>query len=63
MNAGTSLDTTDFYLVVPREYWRKALELEVDLLFHPLFDPQEIEKEKMVVIQEIHLDEDDPGNA
>ena len=61
MNAGTSLDTTDFYLVVPREYWRKALELEVDLLFHPLFDPQEIEKEKMVVIQEIHLDEDDPG--
>jgi len=60
MNAGTSLDTTDFYLVVPQEYWREALELEVDLLFHPLFDPQEIEKEKMVVIQEIHLDEDDP---
>jgi len=60
MNAGTSLDTTDFYLVVPKEYWREALELEVDLVFHPLFDPQEIEKEKMVVIQEIYLDEDDP---
>ncbi len=60
MNAGTSLDTTDFYLVVPREHWREALKLEVDLLFDPLFDPREIEKEKMVVIQEIHLDEDDP---
>ncbi len=60
LNAETSLDTTDFYLVVPKEYWREALELEAELLFHPLLDPKDIEREKMVVIQEIHLDEDDP---
>ncbi|MGQ9747986.1 MAG: M16 family metallopeptidase [Candidatus Caldatribacteriaceae bacterium] len=60
LNAGTSLDTTDFYLVVPTEYWREAFSLIVELLFHPLFDVKDIEREKMVVIQEIHLDEDDP---
>jgi len=60
LNAGTSLDTTDFYLVVPREFWKEALALEMELVTQPLFDPEDIEREKMVVIQEIHLDEDDP---
>ncbi|MCS7242039.1 M16 family metallopeptidase [Candidatus Caldatribacterium sp.] len=60
LNAGTSLDTTDFYLVVPREFWKEALSLEMELVTQPLFDPEDIEREKMVVIQEIHIDEDDP---
>ncbi len=60
LNAGTSLDTTDFYLVVPREFWKEALALEMELVTQPLFDPEDIEREKMVVIQEIHIDEDDP---
>lgn len=60
LNAGTSLDTTDFYLVVPREFWREALGLLIELVTQPLFDPEDIEREKMVVIQEIHIDEDDP---
>jgi zinc protease len=60
LNAGTSLDTTDFYLVVPADYWREAFTLTMELLFRPLFDARDIEREKMVVIQEIHLDEDDP---
>lgn len=60
LNAGTSLDTTDFYLVVPREFWKEALSLEMELVTQPLFDPEDIEREKMVVLQEIHIDEDDP---
>lgn len=60
LNAGTSLDTTDFYLVVPREFWKEALALEMELVTQPLLDPEDIEREKMVVIQEIHIDEDDP---
>lgn len=60
LNAGTSLDTTDFYLVVPRDFWREALSLELELVTQPLLDLEDIEREKMVVIQEIHIDEDDP---
>lgn len=60
LNAGTSLDTTDFYLVVPGEFWKEALALEMELVCQPLFDPEDIEREKMVVVQEIHIDEDDP---
>ncbi len=60
INAGTSLDTTDFYIVVPNNHWEKSLELIIDLVNNPLFDPIEIEREKKVIIQEIHLDEDDP---
>ncbi|MEI6157215.1 MAG: pitrilysin family protein, partial [Atribacterota bacterium] len=60
MNAGTSLDTTDFYIQVPREYWKEGLRLEAELLLRPLFEPPEIEREKMVILQEIHLDDDDP---
>lgn len=60
LNAGTSLDTTDFYLVVPRAFWKEALALEMELVTQPLFDPEDIEREKMVVIQEIHIEEDDP---
>ena len=60
INAGTSLDTTDFYIVVPGEHWKQALALQTELIFHPLFDGEDIEREKNVVIQEIHLDEDDP---
>ena len=60
MNAGTSLDTTDFYIVVPTEHWEKSLDLITELVLNPLFDPIEIEREKNVIIHEIHLDEDDP---
>ncbi|MDI9593688.1 MAG: M16 family metallopeptidase [Atribacter sp.] len=60
INAGTSLDTTDFYIVVPNNHWEKSLELIIDLVNNPLFNPIDIEREKKVIIQEIHLDEDDP---
>ena len=60
INAGTSLDTTDFYIVAPLEHWKQALALIIELIFNPLFDPVDIEREKNVIIQEIHLDNDDP---
>ena len=36
INAGTSLDTTDFYIVVPNNHWEKSLELIIDLVNNPL---------------------------
>ena len=60
MNAGTSLDTTNFYIVAPENCWEKSLELLFELINNPIFDPTEIDREKNVIIREIHLDEDDP---
>lgn len=59
-NAGTSLDTTDFYIVVPAEFWKEAIEILTEMVCRPLFSPTDIEQEKLVVIQEIHIDQDDP---
>ncbi len=60
INAGTSLDTTDFYILVPREFWKEALELLTELVKDPLLSHKDIESEKSVVIQEIHMEEDEP---
>ncbi len=60
INAGTSLDTTDFYILVPREFWKEALELLCELVREPLMSSEDIESEKSVVIQEIHMEDDEP---
>ncbi|HSV32273.1 MAG TPA: pitrilysin family protein [Atribacteraceae bacterium] len=60
MNAGTSLDTTDFYLVVPHDFWQDAVPFMRELIWESSFDPVEMENEKMVVFQEMNIEEDDP---
>lgn len=60
INAGTSLDTTNFYLVLPGEEWKTGIDILAELIGNPLFEAQDIEKEKLVVLQEINIDEDNP---
>ncbi len=60
INAGTSLDTTNFYLVLPGEEWKTGISILAELIGNPLFEVQDIEKEKLVVLQEINIDEDSP---
>jgi len=60
INAGTSLDTTNFYLVLPGEEWKTGISILAELIGNPLFEVQDIEKEKLVVLQEINIDEDNP---
>ena len=59
-NAATSLDYTHYYVVLPSVGWRHALEVLLDSLLNPLFDPQEIERERSVIIEEIKRHEDNP---
>lgn len=61
INASTGLDSTNYYMTVPSEHAQKALELTGDILFNPLFDPGEMEKERDVILKEIRLNRDDPG--
>ncbi|MDI3530961.1 MAG: hypothetical protein PWP60_810 [Candidatus Atribacteria bacterium] len=60
INAGTSLDTTNFYLVLPGEEWEAGIRILAELVTNPLFEAEDIEKEKLVVLQEINIDEDNP---
>jgi len=59
-NASTSLDYTHYYVVLPSAGWRAALDVLMDSLRHPLFDPHEIENERSVIIEEIKRHEDNP---
>jgi len=61
INAATSHDTTEVYLVVKREYLNGALELLSDIVFDPAFDEAELEKEREVILSEIRMNRDEPS--
>ena len=60
MNAFTGKELTSFYVKVPDYHCAMAIELLADIFHHSRFDPEEIDKEKSVVIQEINMLEDTP---
>lgn len=61
VNAYTSFDHTVFYLKVPAEYWVEALKLLRKLVLEVGFDPEEMAREKEVILKEINMGLDDPG--
>ncbi len=60
MNAFTSKEYTGFYIKVSKKYLKLALDVLADILQNSLFKPQNIEKEKGVIIQEINMYQDTP---
>ena len=60
MNAFTGKELTAFYVKVPDYHLPLSIDLLADIFSRSLFDPQEVEKEKSVVQQEIHMVEDTP---
>ncbi|WP_038056636.1 M16 family metallopeptidase [Thermodesulfobacterium hydrogeniphilum] len=60
MNAFTSYDYTCYYAEGPSIITEKALDILSDVVFHPYFDPKELEKEKEVVIEEMKMRLDNP---
>ena len=61
INAYTSIDYTVYHCVVPKNYMDTALDVLSDAIFHSKFDPEELEREKKVVLEEIRMREDQPG--
>ena len=59
-NAGTIYDTTNYYFVLPKEGFVRALEIQADAIANPLFDPAELKKEAEVVIEESNRKYDNP---
>jgi len=59
-NASTSLELTDFYIKSSARDINTGLNIISDLLLNPLFNEEEIEKERGVILQEINMYEDTP---
>ncbi len=63
LNAFTSKECTCFYAKVVDEHLPLAMDIISDLVTAPAFDPDEMEKEKGVVIEEISMSEDSPEDV
>lgn len=59
-NAFTSRDLTGYWAKAASLHTREITDLLSDMYLNPLFDNQEIEKEKGVIVEEINMYEDQP---
>lgn len=61
LNAYTSKETTFLYTAAPRNELVRSMELLNDMIRHATFPLHELEKERTVVLDEIHLYRDTPS--
>ena len=59
-NAFTSYDFTAYYFNFASDRWKTAIDIESDRMTHTIFDPEEYEAEKKVVIEELQAGLDQP---
>lgn len=62
LNAATSLDTTAFYARVLKEDVALALDILADIMLNPAYDPNELDREREVILQEIAATQDSPDD-
>ncbi len=60
INAFTSKELTCYYTKSTGEHLENSLEVLSDIFFNSVFDSNELEKEKGVIIEEINMSEDTP---
>ena len=61
LNGGTDKELTLYWVRVAQPHFALALDVLVDIISNSRFDPEEIEKERSVIIEEIHMTKDSPG--
>lgn len=62
INAYTSSDHTVYHIVLSKRFYEIGLDILSDAIANPAFDPEEIEREKQVVLEEIKRGEDSPDS-
>lgn len=60
MNAGTSYDYTVYWIDGPKNAFEKVVAVLYDLFTAPTFPPDELEKERNVILEEIRRVNDEP---
>ncbi|MFW2488309.1 M16 family metallopeptidase [Clostridium chromiireducens] len=63
INAFTSKEATCYYIKALNTHLDLSLDVLSDIMLNAKFDPDEIEKEKGVVIEEINMSEDSPEDV
>ena len=61
MNAYTSFDRTVYYINVPNTGARVAVDILCDIVQNATLPADELEKEKQVILREMDMSQDDPG--
>jgi len=63
LNASTGEEVTFFYSQVPRDKFALALEVLLDIVVNPVFKEEYFEKQRSIVLEEIHMCEDRPSGV
>ncbi|MFC1870916.1 M16 family metallopeptidase [Chloroflexota bacterium] len=61
LNGGTDRELTVYWCKVAKPHFRRAFDLLVDMVLHSRFNPEDIERERQVIIEEIHMSKDSPS--
>src|SRR5690606_38503254 len=62
LDAFTAKEYASYYIKVLDEHLPLAVDLLADIVLHPAFAPDEIEREKKVILEEIKMVEDTPDD-
>ena len=62
LDAFTAKEYASYYIKVLDEHLPLALDILSDIVLNPAFDPEDIEREKKVVVEEIKMVEDTPDD-
>ncbi len=62
VNAYTTFDCTVYHCTVPAEHLEWTVNIFADSIFKPLFPPDETEREREVILEEIKRGLDNPGS-
>lgn len=63
INAETSFDTTHYYVMTPSEYIELAIDVQADAIRNSAFDPEEFERERNVILEEMIIYQDSPQTS
>jgi predicted Zn-dependent peptidase len=62
INASTGMENTGYYARVLKDDWAMALDILADIVTDPVFDPDELARERDVILQEIAAANDTPDD-
>ena len=60
-NAATDRELTSYWCKVPIAHLQLALDVMADIVREPLFEPEEVEKERSVILEELSMSNDIPS--
>ncbi len=63
INAYTSFDQTVYHITISGRYLENALDILADTLANSVFDADELSRELEVILEELRMNEDDPGRV